>query len=192
MSRWLATGAVLAGLMLSQLAMALPAELASLRPLGQGNFRWFGFKLYDATLYTQQGQPFDWAQPFALSLRYARDIPSAKIVETSLEEMQRYGLPENRRTSWREALAAAIPDVQQGDEIVGALSGSSLRFWPRLSGPPPMLTRRRALTAWAAVRLARLLSASSRTLQQRGSRRRDDTSGTLQHDWRWCRSSWAQ
>ena len=129
MSRWLAIGAVLAGLMLSQLAMALPAELASLRPLGQGNFRWFGFKLYDATLYTQQGQPFDWAQPFALSLRYARDIPSAKIVETSLEEMQRYGLPENRRTSWREALAAAIPDVQQGDEIVGALSGSSLRFW---------------------------------------------------------------
>jgi hypothetical protein len=145
MSRWLATGALLAGLMVTEVVMALPAELANLRPLGQGNLRWFGFKLYDATLYTQQGQSFDWARPFALSLRYARDIPSAKIVDISLEEMQRYGLPENRRTSWREALAAAIPDVRQGDEIVGAFDGNSLRFWhngrPTRTVDDPLLAR---------------------------------------------------
>ena len=66
-------------LLLSEAAMALPAELNGLQPLGAGDLRWFGFKLYDATLYTRQGQAFDWGQPFALSLRYARDIPSARI-----------------------------------------------------------------------------------------------------------------
>ncbi|MFN4237340.1 MAG: chalcone isomerase family protein [Vogesella sp.] len=129
MSRWLATGAVIAGLMIAEVTMALPAELGGLRPLGEGSLRWFGFRLYDATLYTQQGQVFDWNRPFALSLRYARDIPSAKIVDISLEEMQRYGMPDNRREAWRSTMQAAFPDVKQGDEIVGAFDGNRVRFW---------------------------------------------------------------
>ena len=116
-------------LLLSEAAMALPAELNGLQPLGAGDLRWFGFKLYDATLYTRQGQAFDWGQPFALSLRYARDIPSARIVDASVEEMQRYGMPPERKNSWRALMQNAFPDVKQGDEIIGAYQAGSVRFW---------------------------------------------------------------
>lgn len=115
--------------LISGLVMAMPAELSMLRPLGKGDMRWFGFRLYEATLLTPQGQPFDWARPFALQLRYARQISSQQLVQVSEEEMQRYGVPENRRLMWRQAMQKAFPDVQDGDVIIGSFDGRQTRFW---------------------------------------------------------------
>lgn len=119
----------LALLLLADAVMALPAELRDFQPLGSGNARWFGFKLYDATLYTRQAQAFDWNQPFALRLRYERDLASAQIVDASMAEMQRYGMPTERKNSWRAVMNMAFPDVKEGDEIIGAYQPGSVRFW---------------------------------------------------------------
>jgi len=110
-------------------AMALPAELNGLQLRGQGTLRWFGFKLYDSALYTPAAQPFQWARPFALEIRYARSIPGARLVETSLEEMLRYGMPERVRAAWGEHMRRAFPDVQEGDVLIGAMDGEVVRFW---------------------------------------------------------------
>ena len=110
-------------------AMALPNELNGLSLRGAGPLRWFGFKLYDSALYTPAGRAFDWGQPFALELRYARDIPGSKLVETSLEEMTRYGMPEQLRARWRGHMVTAFPNVKEGDVIVGAMDGATVRFW---------------------------------------------------------------
>lgn len=119
----------LALLLLSEAVIALPAELSGLQPLGAGNARWFGLKLYEATLYTRQAQAFDWNQPFALGLRYARDLASSQIVDASVTEMQRYGMPPERKNSWRALMQTAFPDVKEGDEIIGAYQAGTVRFW---------------------------------------------------------------
>jgi hypothetical protein len=92
------------------------------RVLGSGEMRWFGFKLYDAKLWvpaTASGASvLDSA--FALELRYARDIASARLVEASLEEMQRFGPAEAGELAlWREVLGKVFPDVKPGEVIVG-------------------------------------------------------------------------
>ena len=92
------------------------------RLLGSGEMRWFGFKLYDARLWVPPAVTGERVQEasFALELRYARDIPSARLVDASLEEMQRFGPAEAAElASWRETLGRVFPNVQTGDIIIG-------------------------------------------------------------------------
>jgi hypothetical protein len=95
---------------------------------GAGEMRWFGFKLYDARFWLPPGagadMPAAMERPFALELRYAREIPSQKLVEASVDEMQRLGESSPERLgAWREALARVFPDVRPGDTIVGLNRG---------------------------------------------------------------------
>lgn len=101
----------------------LPAGPADLQPgwqaVGRGEMSWFGFKLYDAELWSQT-ERFGRDTPHALSLRYARDIPSERLVAASIDEMRRLGeRDEARLDAWRQALAQVFPDVRRGDTIVG-------------------------------------------------------------------------
>ena len=102
--------------------MAAAAVPEDWRLLGSGEMRWFGFKLYDARLWVApQSDPARVAdQAFALELRYAREIPSARLVEASVEEMERLGEPAGERLAgWRRLLAGVFPDVRPGEVIIG-------------------------------------------------------------------------
>lgn len=103
---------------------------ASLEPLGQGTLRWFGLRIYDATLWTPGGAP-DYARPFRLELRYARNLRGAAIAERSGEEIARlgFGTPEER-TGWLAAMRRIFPDVAEGDALAGEhLPGRGARFF---------------------------------------------------------------
>ena len=123
------------------LALAAGASAAVLPPdwrlLGQGEMRWFGFRLYAASLWAPDGrwQP---EQPYALELRYARDIPARRLVEASIEEMQRLGAADPERLArWKVELERVFPDVRSGDVIVGLHQpGSGAEFYHqgRLTG----------------------------------------------------------
>ena len=111
MRRALALGALL-------LAVALPAQ-ADLQPLGAGTLRWFGLKIYDATLWTAGGAP-DFARPLRLELRYARSLSGAAIAERSDEEIARLGFgtaAERRR--WLDAMRRLFPDAAEGAALAG-------------------------------------------------------------------------
>jgi hypothetical protein len=86
--------------------------------VGQGEFRRWGFLVYDASLWTPQGvyQP---GGPFALSLRYVRTIASDRIVDASLDEMRKLGFPVSAHPEWGPALTAVLVDVQPGDTLTG-------------------------------------------------------------------------
>ncbi len=131
-----ACGAVLALL----LAMAPPAvarglppavaEVAgALQPVGEGEMRWFGFKLYDIALWVGRAEAPD-AQRL-LEIRYARSIPAERLVDTSIDEMRRMGWrDETRLARWRDDLRRALPAVEAGETLIGLHQpGKGARFW---------------------------------------------------------------
>ncbi|NMG28788.1 chalcone isomerase family protein [Aromatoleum evansii] len=117
----LALACMLGGAHASAGERELPAPgLGGWGVVGQGTMRWYGLPLYDASLWTRGAEPWRAEQPFALEIRYARSIRSERLVEASLDEMERLGLADAaRRERWRPLLERAFPSVEAGDTIVG-------------------------------------------------------------------------
>lgn len=115
--------------MASSLASPPLADLG-LRETGAGEFRWFGLRIYDARLYASGGR-FSFSRPFALALRYAREISGARIAAASSEEIARlgFGTPA-QRAAWDAAMREIFPDVKPGSELVGLyMPGEGTRFF---------------------------------------------------------------
>jgi hypothetical protein len=112
---------------LPQAALAYAPEW---RPLGSGQMRWFGLRLYDAELWIS-GERFVPERPHALALRYHRAIAAERLVESSIAEMRRLGVQDEARLAvWRDALARAFPSVAPNESIVGMhLPGRGAVFW---------------------------------------------------------------
>ena len=108
----------IAGLALLLLAGGAAAVLPpDWRVQGQGEMRWFGLRLYQASLWAPDGR-WQAGLPYALELRYARDIPSGRLVQASIEEMQRLGSADDARLArWKIELERVFPDVRSGDVI---------------------------------------------------------------------------
>lgn len=116
-------------------ALALLASLTAqastdLPRLGEGTLRWFGFKVYDATLWAAREQA-DFSAPLRLELRYARALSGAAIAERSDEEIARLGFgTSEQRAGWLEAMRRLFPDVEAGDALAGEhLPGQGARFF---------------------------------------------------------------
>lgn len=87
--------------------------------IGNARMRWFGLHIYDITLWSA-ARSFDEKQPYALSIRYARNIPGDQLVSTSIDQMRGLGFrDEAELTRWRGLLAPVFPDVKPGDNIIG-------------------------------------------------------------------------
>ena len=90
------------------------------QPLGSGALRWFGLRIYEATLWAPD--PVSWQEggAFALAIAYERSISSDRLVKATEDEMLRLGLADAARiATWRPVLEQAFPDVSPGDVIVG-------------------------------------------------------------------------
>lgn len=111
------------------------SQAAPLREIGAGSLHWFGLHVYDARLAVA-GERFDPAQPFALTLRYARDLSGDRIAEASIDEIRRlgFGTPADQRR-WLEEMRSVFPDVRRGDELTGTSTpGRGVQFL--LNGSP--------------------------------------------------------
>lgn len=86
--------------------------------VGSGQFRWWGILVYDATLWSPQGQ-YQPGGPFALSLTYARNLEGQAIVDASLDQMRDLGLPVDQNPQWDPELAKVIVSVARGDTLTG-------------------------------------------------------------------------
>lgn len=131
--RWLAR---LAFLLLLATAPGASADwrsaLPDARPVGSGDFRWFGLRLYNARTFSPV-TPLDWARPFALELTYQRSLSRDTLVEASLDEMRRLGgreLSETTLERWAALMREAFVDVRPGMRITGLyLPGQGARFY---------------------------------------------------------------
>lgn len=96
--------------------------LPGLRAAGEGSLRFWGMAIYSARLWVSPGFQAEnyLAQPLALTLAYERDFSAKSIAERSLTEMQRIGdFSTAQAARWRQALQAALPDIQAGDQLTG-------------------------------------------------------------------------
>jgi hypothetical protein len=115
-------------------APTLPAAAADVLPgareVGGGAFRYLGLRIYDAKLWTA-GARFDAEAPFALGIRYARNIRGLKLAEESVKQWRgmRYGF-EDKYVAWEAEMRRIFPDVKPDDELVGVhLPGKGAQFY---------------------------------------------------------------
>lgn len=104
-------------------ATGLPAAVCSAledcRMVGQGRLRWWGFHVYDASLWTSSGR---WRaqSPYALDIRYARQLTGAQLADTSVDEMRRLGMrDETVLGRWGATMRRLFPDVAPGSRLIG-------------------------------------------------------------------------
>jgi hypothetical protein len=96
--------------------VVLPTPVAA---VGSGTYRKFGFSVYTATLWAPGGT-WDAHKPYALALRYNRDVSKDTLVDTVMDDITDQNVADtNTLAEWRKILTAALPDVSDGDIIIG-------------------------------------------------------------------------
>ena len=119
----------LAAWSLASLASGGPeAPTAGFRRWGSGEFRRFGFLVYEATLWAGSDDPL--RPPLALKLTYKRNISGRDIADASVKEIRNLGVADEARLKgWGEQMVRIFPDVRSGDHIVGLHLPDEARFF---------------------------------------------------------------
>jgi hypothetical protein len=117
---------VLAMLAAPLAAFASTDPMAGLKRWGNGEFRRFGFLVYEATLWAGDDPQ---RPPLALRLDYKRNIAGAAIAEASVKEMRALGVDEVALKRWGLDMTRLFPDVKPGDYIVGHYAPDGARFY---------------------------------------------------------------
>ncbi|MDO9635571.1 MAG: chalcone isomerase family protein [Thiobacillus sp.] len=125
-----------AGVAAACLAAALAAhasplpQLSDYAAVGSGTLRYFGLRIYDATLWSPGGA-WSAGKPYALELRYARRFEGAAIARRSIEEMRAQRThPAATLARWETQMRALFPDVELGDRLTGVrIPGAGAAFY---------------------------------------------------------------
>jgi hypothetical protein len=118
----------------------LRAFLRTPRLVGQQRLTYWGFDIYDASLWASTPfAPEAWAkQNLVLRLRYLRDFKGTDIAQRSIDEMQgQRPLTPAQLKSWSATLQSLIPNVRNGESITGVYQpdkGLQLLHQDRLLG----------------------------------------------------------
>lgn len=87
--------------------------------VGESRLKVLFWNVYDAKLYASDA---NWSPeaPFALSLKYLREIEGEEIARRSIEEIRQQGFQDEEVLSrWYLTLRATFPDVNETSTIVG-------------------------------------------------------------------------
>ncbi len=112
-------GMMLIGLLTAYPTMSTAALPDNLKMVGAGELKWLGLRIYEASLWTSDGdfRAIRDHQNVALVIDYARNIPRARLVDSARTEWARIGLQDPRTEAWCREVAAIWPDVRPGDRI---------------------------------------------------------------------------
>ncbi|MCY1295737.1 Chalcone isomerase-like protein [compost metagenome] len=108
------------------------ADFPGARSVGAGQFKWFGFAVYEARLWSREMRP-TLDHPFALEVTFLRKLKRDTLVEISQDEIRRLGgegLDPRRLARWSFEMRRAFVDVTPGQRITGLyLPGQGCRFY---------------------------------------------------------------
>ena len=115
------------------LSPELRAKLPVVSLAGQAKLRFFGFAVYQASLWVSPGfsESAYEQSSFALDLAYLRDFKGADIAQRSIAEMRRQApMTAAQEAAWEGQMRALFPNVQKGDRITGVHQpGTGAVFW---------------------------------------------------------------
>ncbi|PKO88727.1 MAG: hypothetical protein CVU16_13400 [Betaproteobacteria bacterium HGW-Betaproteobacteria-10] len=95
---------------------------------GTGEFRRFGFLVYEATLWSAGDDPL--RPPLALKLTYKRHIAGQDIAAASVKEIRNLGMADSAQLKyWGEQMNRIFPNVKPGDQILGLHLPEGARFF---------------------------------------------------------------
>lgn len=107
----------------------------ALQQVGKGRLTWLGFGIYEASLWTTDGQfeTFRHGEPVALSLWYERKFTRAELIDITTGEWARLELaPPASRAAWASSLEQIWSDVARGDNVTTVvIPGRETRFYNR-------------------------------------------------------------
>jgi hypothetical protein len=108
------------------------ADVQPAHLVGEGDLSLFGFRLYQAQLWSQQ-VPVRYDAPFALHITYARSISRQRFVDTGIDEIKRQAsapLSPQTLAHWRDDMMRGLVDVDPGDRLTAVnLPGKGVRFY---------------------------------------------------------------
>lgn len=97
----------------------IEGALSQVQAQGSGRLNFWGFHVYDATLY--RGINKD-SQEFALDIQYQKSFSGASIANRAADEMQKIGVPEAKAMAWGKELATVLPNIESGQTLTGVYS----------------------------------------------------------------------
>lgn len=101
--------------------------------VGQGQFSYLFWDLYQAQLYTADGRWSDYQQsaPVVLKLTYQRDISKADFIEATVDQWEHLqGEVSGQHKNWANQLDKLWTDVKKGDQLSCALlPDSTVQFY---------------------------------------------------------------
>ncbi len=108
----------------------IKAHIPNAQIVGEGRFTYMIFDLYDATLYAPKAN-YNNNLPFALSLKYLRNLKGEKIARQSVKEMRKQGFEDEKKLeNWYEQMASIFPDVKEGTILTGMyMANKTTRFY---------------------------------------------------------------
>ncbi len=107
-------------------AAPLQSVLPDAELRGSAIFRFLGFPVYQARLFTKGGAALDWSTDFGLELKYKRNLSQNDLVESTMRELKRTGgaIPV------RDQLQRCFLDVSKGDTYLAVSEGrDKVGFW---------------------------------------------------------------
>lgn len=93
---------------------------------GQHTARFWGFRLFNAELWTQKAGEFSFDQEFALSISYLYPFTKEVLARSSVEEIARVegGAPEDH-AKLEQQLMGCLVDVDKGTRITGVAEAAN-------------------------------------------------------------------
>jgi hypothetical protein len=121
---------VIATFLCSLTAQAMPDNT---KLVGQGQFSYLFWDLYQAQLYTADGSWSNYQQssPVVLKLTYQRDISKADFIEATVDQWEHLqGKVSGQHQDWANQLDKLWTDVKKGDQLSCVLlPDSTVQFY---------------------------------------------------------------
>ena len=87
---------------------------------GQGLLRFFGLKIYQATLYSEHKSGEIFNSKFFLQIKYFRGFKGKAIAKISFKEMHRLNLiAKDKESVWLAWMEENFPDIKKNDVLTG-------------------------------------------------------------------------
>ena len=97
-----------------------------LTEVGSGTYRKFGFRVYNAELWSPNGT-WDPQKPYVLQLHYTRSLSKDTLVDTVMDDIRDQNVADEATFArWDAQITKILPAVEDGDTITGvALPGKN-------------------------------------------------------------------